>query len=434
LKIVDCYAAGSVNVLYCEDYDPLDYGNISAGGLIGLTNSSNEIINCHATGDVNGFMNVGGLVGLYTSCYYAKITNCYTTGAVSGYSEVGGLVGKNCGILDTCYATGDVNGYSEVGGLIGENYGVLDGCHATGAVNGFDSGESKSDNIGGLVGNYVSGNIKNCYATGNVNGSNHTGGLLGYSERGGIFEDCNATGDVNGNNYVGGLVGCFNPYSGVKVINCYATGDVDGNDCVGGLVGCWDSFGFSFGSEGMANCYATGNVNGSYYVGGLGGKGIQGSLNCYATGDVNGIDYVGGFAGALDREIYNCYSTGKINYDDDANNVGGFAGFGYCVECRRSVDNSFWDVETSGMSICVGNGYIDGELSTALDIQGKTTAQMKSKGTFVGADWDFINIWGIGENQTYPYLRQYSAVDINADGAVNFVDFAILANNWLMEK
>jgi len=40
-------------------------------------------------------------------------------------------------------------------------------------------------------------------------------------------------------------------------------------------------------------------------------------------------------------------------------------------------------------------------------------------------DWEFINIWGIGENQAYPYLRTVPAGDINKDRIVNFLDLCI---------
>ncbi|MCK4887793.1 MAG: hypothetical protein KAS96_10430, partial [Planctomycetes bacterium] len=284
------------------------------------------------------------------------------------------LVGKNYGMLDICYATGNVNGYSEVGGLIGENYGVLDGCYATGAVSGFDSGESKSNNIGGLVGNYVSGNIKNCFARGDVNGVDNVGGLIGFTKS--HYQDC-------------------------IVLNCYAAGDVYGISYIGGLVGYCESY--------RNDCILS---------------------NCYATGDVNGVDYVGGFAGYVKKaDISDSYSAGKVYGESDMIDdngsypVGGFIGF-----CNYGpiIDDCFWDIEASGMLVGVGWGTVD-----PLRVQGKTTAQMKSRGTFVDVGWDFINIWGIGENQTYPYLRQYSAADISGDGIVNFADFAMLADRWL---
>jgi len=42
-----------------------------------------------------------------------------------------------------------------------------------------------------------------------------------------------------------------------------------------------------------------------------------------------------------------------------------------------------------------------------------------------------FNIWNIGENQTYPYLRTYLSSDINKDGIVNFLDLSITANQWM---
>jgi len=59
------------------------------------------------------------------------------------------------------------------------------------------------------------------------------------------------------------------------------------------------------------------------------------------------------------------------------------------------------------------------------------TAEMRMAKTFFDAEWDFVNVWSIGQNQTYPYLRKYSAADINEDGSVNFLDLAALAENWL---
>jgi hypothetical protein len=58
---------------------------------------------------------------------------------------------------------------------------------------------------------------------------------------------------------------------------------------------------------------------------------------------------------------------------------------------------------------------------------------MQIRSTFTDAGWDFINVWNIGENQTYPYLRVYLPSDINKDGIVNFVDVAITTNKWMEE-
>jgi hypothetical protein len=83
-----------------------------------------------------------------------------------------------------------------------------------------------------------------------------------------------------------------------------------------------------------------------------------------------------------------------------------------------SVSGSFWDTQTSGQTTSSGG-------------TGMTTAEMKTLSTFTSAGWNFVEIWGIGENQTYPYLRTEPAGDLNHDKKVDFEDFAILASHWL---
>jgi hypothetical protein len=56
---------------------------------------------------------------------------------------------------------------------------------------------------------------------------------------------------------------------------------------------------------------------------------------------------------------------------------------------------------------------------------------MKTTSTFTDAGWDFVEIWGLGEGQTYPYLRTELAGDSNHDKKVDFIDLSILASHWL---
>jgi len=85
------------------------------------------------------------------------------------------------------------------------------------------------------------------------------------------------------------------------------------------------------------------------------------------------------------------------------------------------VEDSFWDIETSDQLASAGG-------------TGKTTAEMQTKSTFTDAAWDFVEIWGIGEKQTYPFLRFAPAGDFNYDKKVDLFDLAILASHWLEEK
>ena len=134
------------------------------------------------------------------------------SGSVRGEESVGALVGFNEGSIINCYATGMVNGNSYIGGFAGQNGGggTLSNCYATGTV----TGTSPGNQIGGLTGyNNLGASISNCYATGAVSGNELVGGLAGFNY--GSITYSYATGAVNGNTYVGGLVGESNDYNGV---------------------------------------------------------------------------------------------------------------------------------------------------------------------------------------------------------------------------
>jgi len=316
---------------------------------------------------------VGGLVG----CNEGTISNCYSSGSASiGACWVGGLAGTNSGTIDTCCSTGSVSGDDFVGGLVGgQNDGLISNCYSSGSVSG------AGYDCGGLVGANWLGAISNSYSTGSVTGNDNLGGLVGFNS--GTISNCYSSGRVSGTGNVGGVVGSnFGTIS-----NCYSAGSVTGTGVyVGGLVGSNHSGGP------ITNCYSTGSVGGNYYVGGLVGR------NADAR-----------FGGG---PITNCYSSGSVagNYS-----VGGLVGN---KDSHGTCKSSFWDVNTSGWTTSAGG--------TA-----KTTAEMKTQSTFTSAGWDFIEVWDIGENQTYPFLRTYLAGDINHDGVVDFRDITHLAADWL---
>ncbi len=301
-----------------------------------------------------------------------------------GYIEFGGSV-KNLG-LENIAVSGSSLLSEYRGSLVGLNYGSINNCYSMATLS------CGGAYIGGLVGDNRGG-ISNCYSTGTVSGSS--------------------------NSYcVGGLVG-DNFYGSIS--NCYSTDTVSGWMDVGGLVGA------NVGS--ISNCYSTGAVSGlsgsydSADVGGLVGFSGDGDISdCYSTGDVNGIAYVGGLVGENDQggSISNCYSTGAVS---GTSSVGGLLGAMY----NGSVLSSFWDINTSGQTIGVGYG-------SSMGVSGKTTAEMKTLATFTLAEWDFVDTWGIGNGQTYPYLKPltgFNPADLNYSRTVDFADFAIFATNWL---
>ena len=250
-----------------------------------------------------------------------------------------------------------------------------------------DDGGAGNDFMG-MFGNIDNGEVKNLgLEGGSVSGDGAVGGLMGGNRDYGIVSNCYSTGDVKGSLTVGGLIGIV--VGGSWISNCYSTGDVSGTgDHIGGLVGYIEGV--------VSNCYSTGSVNGEDYVGGLVGQNVGSSIsNCYSTGDVNGVELVGGLVGWNGGSFWNC----------------------------------FWDIETSGEPNMCGN-----EHPLCDNSYGKTTDEMQTRSTFTDTGWDFINVWGIGENQTYPYLRTFLAGDINKDGIVNFLDLSIMANQWMEEQ
>jgi hypothetical protein len=429
LGLFGCIDGGEVRNLGIEG------ASVSGDDCVGVLMGANggSVLNCYSTGDVNGVSCVGGLVGLncYVFCVLpvcvlspGYIYNSYSTGSASGDEDVGGLVGGNNGDISNCYSTGSVSwtgSYSySVGGFVGINYeGSISNCHSTGDVNGVSC-------VGGFVGVNHKGSISNCHSTGDVNGVSCVGGLSGNNERGSV-SNCYSTGSVNGTSDVGGLVG-INEDAG-NISNCYSTGSVNGGNCVGGLVG------INYYSYSISNSYSTGDVNGVSRVGGLVGDNMGSVSNCYATGFVIGEGAVGGLVGRngfsgcqppgcfqAPGYIYNSYSIGSVQGDSL---VGGLVGY----NLYGDIESSFWDVETSGEPNMCGGQYYE---ATGCDPNcGKTTAEMQTMSTFADAGWDFVEIWGIGENQTYPYLRFAPAGDLNYDKKVDLLDLAILASHWL---
>jgi hypothetical protein len=312
---------------------------------------------------------------------------------MSGERDIAGLVGCNEGTITNCYATGKIgynpgrNGYN-LGGLVGLNYGTITGSHAACDVNGNTYG------IGGLVGlNYAT--ITDSYANGIVNGDRYVGGLVGENYN--LYDDF-----AHEVLYIG------------TISHCYANGSVSGNNNVGGLAGANTSpdMGYMWFWPSIAESYSICSVTGGSSVGGLVGKNYCGKvIDCYATGEVTGNVGVGGLLGENLGQIVNCYAAGRVT-GNGAGLTGGPVGY------PDAALNCFWDIEATSQTTSAGG-------------TGLTTAEMKTLAPFLSAGWDFVDTWGIGENQTYPFLRTYSGTDLNYDGCVNFIDFAVWANHWL---
>ncbi|MEM0493130.1 MAG: GLUG motif-containing protein [Candidatus Thermoplasmatota archaeon] len=225
-------------------------------------------------------------------------------------------------------------------------------------------------------------------------------GLFGYAY-GGIVKDIGLVNvNVSGDWCVGGLVGYM--YMG-NISGCYATGSVSGSEGVGGLVGE-----MYYGS--VSGCYATGSVSGNKMVGGFVGLLYNSTVsNSYSRGNITRISgyetSLGGFVGncSFSSRIFNSYSTGSVRCQSPPHPVDkGFAGeVGYnCV-----MSGNFWDMDSSGQISTAGNAAV------------KTTSEMKTKSTFTDAGWDFDNIWDISDsiNDGYPYIKNYTGIEIGTE-------------------
>jgi hypothetical protein len=187
----------------------------------------------------------------------------------------------------------------------------------------------------------------------------------------------------------GSLAGASN---GSSIFRCWVSGAVRGTSSIqapiGGLVGGNINGSFMSQCFSLADVYATSAGSPANRTGGLVGQNNKGSimLDCYARGNVTAKYKVGGLVGdntygSYGGYIKNCYSTGHVTGDG-----GGLVGYNWMGGVTY---DSYWDKETSGKTSSHGGA-------------GRTTAEMMQEATFAG--WDFDEVWGIIEGETYPFL------------------------------
>lgn len=230
----------------------------------------------------------------------------------------------------------------------------------------------------------------------NINSSSEvTGSLVGFNYKNVIIDNCYSTGKVNGDDSVGGLVGANGNKS--MIINSYSTCDIVGNFVIGGLVG-------SNGRDSkITQSFSTGNVLSENVAGGLVGVNEVRSIieNCYSTGEVQGTAMIAGLLGLNtdESEVVNCFSIGSVTGTPML--VFGLVG---ANKEESTVDNSYWNTETSGMDSSEGG-------------EGRTTAEMTypyDEDTYV--EWDFTEIWEADMeaelNDGYPFLQETYFVSV----------------------
>lgn len=178
----------NIHIRAKDDTSIVQAPNGTAGGIIGTLDSSFEpqiSINLSSSDiDVNGFTNVGGLVGHLVneaSTRHIGIYRSYCTGDISASGDAaGGIVGYMGmgGKVVSSYSTGDVSAADSAGGLIGMGSTTENYIYASYSI-GDVSITSTLGRAGGIVGFLPShlafeNIVKSCYVTGQV----YKGGAL----------------------------------------------------------------------------------------------------------------------------------------------------------------------------------------------------------------------------------------------------------------
>lgn len=330
--------------------------------------------------DDNGYLGLFGTIyGEQAEVKNLGLANILISGG--GSSVSGGLCGSSGNsTINNCYVSGSViieegdaaSSYF-VGGLSGANNGTISNCRSTASV----AGPGESESYGGLCG-VNGGTIIDCWADCSVSGGYHShylGALCGWNRNG-------------------------------KISKCYSTGTVTGEDYSYSLGGLSGQNGLAFRSWGMiTSSYCEVSVSGGVYSRWLGGfcGGNDGFVSdCYATGSVSGGDFcliLGGLcAGLHNGKIINSYSSCSVAGGESSEALGGLCGALLGTSAiTNSINNSYWDIETSGMTTSAGG-------------TGLTTEEMMQEVSFVS--WDFLgedingteDIWKIAEGFDYPRL------------------------------
>ncbi len=163
-------------------------------GILASNVKDSTIFNCSVKGDVEGSGTVGGLLGLMEGSTVentiAQVT-VNTTGSISGAEAmVGGIAGEaswGSNIIDCQVRTGDnstsrIQGIdASVGGIVGvQNDANIYNIYVNGTIGG-----TGSQNVGGLVGERISGDLKVGRFEGTIGQSGtgaagHRGTFIGY--------------------------------------------------------------------------------------------------------------------------------------------------------------------------------------------------------------------------------------------------------------
>lgn len=243
---------------------------LTLANLQGKDNDGNDKIlnaavsNSYNTGDVRGYMGVGGVVGMM---YNGEVAGSYNLGAVNTTRRVQDIANAKYPSVNMGGVVGDTTEETTAEALIYDVYNK-------GQI-GDETYQFYARHVGGVVGR-LSGTVEKAYNTGAIyNGYNVVGGIAGWFYKGTINNSFN-TGNItvvnnditDGGSQVGGIAGGVGLYSGSMdstISNSYNLGTLrsftseNGKpNYIGGIIGRITSDGSN--KLTIKNVYTTGNL------------------------------------------------------------------------------------------------------------------------------------------------------------------------------
>ncbi len=349
----------------CKNFAKVTASKKYAAGVVGYLGSylwEADFIGCENNGQIKSNTFTAGIAGYLSkmilgSKKFYTFSSCRNTGNIMGGMYVAGILGaadevtpvfKNC---KNESQENYISGYEFIGGISGF-CGDFENCTNSMMIK-INGSITVQTNLR-YDGNYVGGiaaycklgsNFKNCSNTAEIKVYNkkadidvrYVGGICGESTDA-LYENCSNSGKITADRYVGGIVG--HSY-GIQFKNCSNTGVIFANDYVGGIGGWVSNPNITIVK--IEDCSATGTV---YVLGQL----ERGTEDDYTSDLVKG--HGGVMFGRIDSvlvtsgcTIKNVTVTGEIYIVNNANYIGGFAG--YATDLNNVILRQLIDVNSN---------------------------------------------------------------------------------------
>ena len=381
------------------------------GGLIGYTYWHTQIINSHASGNVNYTEDTSNLRGMMIG---GLIGSAGTQIIPLTLSEDRHNVPIEEVIIHNCSTNSNVSGEDVVGGLVGilgagALYGYFGIDNDSKIINSFSKGSvSALDRAGGLVGHVSESDLVGSYSKSSVLSKNSAGGLVSVIWSGDIIDSYTENPLVEGETVAAIAVA----QSGGTISKTYSKSKLRGYKN--------SAFIYNLGDSSVQDCYSQANIE--YINRSLINELSEEETKLCHISSPQGI--YGLFASAGKSHINNYYYRGetilngdlslpKIDYNycryykgyehDEINDIKSiFAGltpiYSKTKHPNVEIHSSFWDKEKSSI--------LESAHGEALVSQ-----DFVDKNNFTG--WDFENVWELKQGSSAPTLRAIDDIDFS---------------------